>query len=188
MSEVMIDLETLSTRANAVILTIGAIKFNRRTYFNKNGETNTYKDLNEKSVFYRRIKISSCKKLGMHTSQETQDWWDAQDEEVRNEAFKDVERISLKRALREFTEWFGNSTCIWGNGSSFDVSIIGEAYNLCDMKIPYKFWLIRDLRTLFDLGGVKMKDLPVNGKHHALHDCYRQIIGLKKAITNIYGN
>ena len=53
MSEIMIDIETLSTTPNALILTIGAIKFNRNE---------DVKDLKELETFYVRIDQNSCKK------------------------------------------------------------------------------------------------------------------------------
>ena len=53
------------------------------------------------------------------------------------------------------------------------------------MKIPWNFWLERDLRTLMELGNVKMSDLPQYGKHHALYDCYRQIIGFQRSEKNL---
>ena len=32
---------------------------------------------------------------------------------------------------------------------------------------------------------VKMSDLPQYGKHHALYDCYRQIIGFQRSEKNL---
>ena len=43
----------------------------------------------------------------------------------------------------------------------------------------------RDLRTIMDIGKIKSCDLPQYKKHHALYDCYRQIIGYQKAMGNI---
>jgi exodeoxyribonuclease VIII len=74
---------------------------------------------------------------------------------------------------------------IWGNGSSFDCGILGEAYKRCGMTPPWKFYMERDLRTIMDIGKVKMCDLPQYGKHNAIYDCYRQIIGLQRAEKKI---
>ena len=54
MTNVMLDLETLSVRPHAVILVIGAIKFNRNEIWSKNSKT-----LKNFDTFYKRIKISS---------------------------------------------------------------------------------------------------------------------------------
>lgn len=180
----MMDLETLSVRPNAVILIIGAIKFNRRETWSENIDE---KCLNKLDSFYVRIKLDSCKNIGMHIDPATQKWWDEQDPDIKYEALENPDRVTLKTALKEFKQWFGTNsyTKIWGNGSSFDCTILGEAYKLCGMTAPWKFWMERDLRTIMDLGNVKAGDLPQYKKHHALWDVYRQIIGLQLASDRI---
>jgi hypothetical protein len=184
MTEVMMDLETLSVRPHAVILVIGAIKFNRGQTWDTNINEKTLEKLD---TFYVRIKIESCEKVGLHTDISTQKWWGEQEDDVKYEALSNPDRVSLKKALTKFAEWYGKNPRqkIWGNGSSFDCSILGEAYKRCGLDIPWKFWLERDLRTMLDIGGVKMNDLPQYKKHHALYDCYRQIIGFQKAEHNL---
>jgi hypothetical protein len=184
MSEVMMDLECLSVRPHAVILVIGAVKFNRGETWDDN--------INEKGLvkldyFYKRIKINTCVDAGLHIDTATEKWWSEQDNDVKYEALKNPDRVTLKEGLQSFKEWFGNNsrTKIWGNGSSFDCTILGEAYKRCGMEVPWKFWLERDLRTIMDLGKVKMRDLPQYQKHHALYDCYRQIIGFQRAEKNL---
>ena len=176
MTDCMVDIETLSVRPNAIILTIGAIKFHRK------GKMQPLKKL---KTFYRKITLDSCKNLGMHKSDETQAWWDIQDKKARYEVFDCPDRVPLKQALQELTEFFQGCNYIWSHGSNFDTVILGEAYHLCELLVPWKFWNIRDTRTLFDLGGVTMRDLPENDKHNAIADCYRQIIGVKMSLDNI---
>jgi hypothetical protein len=186
MTEVMMDIESLSTRAHAVILVIGAIKFNRGETWDENiDDGSTVMD--ELDTFYIRIKIDSCVKAGLHSDDATKKWWSEQDADVKYEALQNPDRVTLKTALRLFSDWYGRYSRrkIWGNGSSFDCTILGEAYKRCGMVVPWKFWLERDLRTIMDLGAVKMRDLPQYQKHHALYDCYRQIIGFQRAEKNM---
>lgn len=180
----MIDLETLSVRPHAIILVIGAIKFNRGETWNENIDEKGMKKLDH---FYTRIKINSCENIGLHRDPQTEKWWDEQDQIVKYEALYNSDRVTIQNALRSFKSWFGNGqrTKIWGNGSGFDCSILGEAYKRCGMEIPWKFWLERDLRTIMDLGEVRACDLPQYQKHNALFDCYRQIIGFQQAEKNI---
>jgi hypothetical protein len=175
MTDIMLDLETLSTRPHAVILTIGAIRFKRGEVWDKNI------DLDNLDVFYRRIHIKSCEQAGLHICEETKNWWNKQDVNMQYEALKNPDRVDLSQALREFKTWFGanSRTKIWGNGSGFDCSILGEAYKRCGMTPPWKFWMERDLRTIMDIAYVRSLDLPQSNKHHALFDCYRQIIGFQ---------
>lgn len=179
----MCDLETVSTRPFAGILVIGAIKFNR-----KDKETPSLQDMD---TFYRRIDIDSCKALGMHEDSGTLKWWDEQDKDIREEAFgnsKTNPRIPLKQALQDFSQWWNEGVkgkCLWGHGAVFDCVIMDEAYKRCDLAPPWKFWNERDTRTLYEIAGVKNWHLPVNSKHHALHDCYRQIFGVHLAMKTL---
>jgi len=184
MTNVMMDLETLSVRPNAVILVIGAIKFNRGETWSENIDE---KGLEKLDTFYTRIKINSCTNAGMRIDPATQKWWDKQDESVKYEALEHPTRVTIKEALRAFKIWFGkgHSTKIWGNSPDFDCTILGEAYKLCGMEIPWKFWLTRDLRTIMDIGGIRTCDLPQYQKHNALFDCYRQIIGFQRSEKNL---
>ena len=114
----MLDLETLSTDSNAVILTIGAVKFDRM---------NRVQDLRMCNTFYRRIELSSCEEIGLHTSKDTQSWWDSQSKAAKHEVFINKDRVGIHQALCEFVEWFGGSSYIWAHGDDFDCVVL----NLC---------------------------------------------------------
>ena len=174
--EVMLDLETLSTRPNAVILVIGAVKFTRK---------DNLQPLEKLDTFYKRITIHSCTKKGLRIDKNSLDWWKEQDKAIKYEAIDNPDRVSLEEALTEFKTWFGNCEKVWGNGDDFDCTILAKAYVRCNMEIPWKFWNTRDVRTLFDLGKVRKFDLPDINEHHALYDCYRQIVGVKRALKNL---
>jgi hypothetical protein len=174
MPDIIIDLETLSTKFNAAILVIAGIKFNRN---------NTLLEGKEENYFYKRITLESCIEIGLHVDPETQKWWSEQDKDVQYEALHNPDRVHIKQALKEFSAWFGTgSICIWGNGPSFDCGILKFAYEKCGLETPWSFWLERDIRTIFDLAGVRIKDLPQDNKHHALSDCRRELVGFRKAI------
>ena len=176
MTDVMIDLETLSTEPNAVVLTLGAVKFNRR------GPT---RSLDELDHFYKRIEIQSCLDVGLHTSPETQDWWKIQGDDARYEALAHKERVPLIQALNEFSAWFKGAHCVWSHGATFDCVILEQAYKACGLSAPWMFWEARDTRTLFDIAGVRIKDFPVKVEHHALHDAFRQVLATKASIHKI---
>jgi len=173
--EVMLDLETLSTRANATILVIAAVKFDRAV---------TLPDLKNTDKFYAKITIDSCKAIGLHVDPKTQQWWDEQDPKIRQEAFGEP-REDLKTVLVRFSKWFGDSRTIWSHGATFDIPILAEAYLLCGLEPPWKFWTARDTRTLFELAKIKSEDLPKDNLHHALYDCWRQIVGVQMALKRI---
>ena len=53
------------------------------------------------------------------------------------------------------------------------------------MQPPWVFWDVRDTRTLYDIGKVYVNSLPKGNAHHAVHDCYRQIVGVHRALRNL---
>lgn len=170
--EVMIDLETLSLRSNASILVLAAIKFSRK---------DPEKNLSDMDIFYAKISKSSCEKIGMHIDNNTLEWWKTQKPEIRNEIFSEP-RENIKDVLIRFSEWFKGCEKIWSHGATFDIPILAEAYSLCGLAVPWKFWNARDTRTLFDLTDINIWKIPDKDlhPHHALHDCYRQIKAVKQ--------
>jgi hypothetical protein len=175
MSEIMIDIETLSTKPNALILTIGAIKFNRN---------DDLKNIEDLETFYVRIDQNSCKKLNMDISKETLNWWLLQPEKYKYEALLNKDRINIDEGLKKLSNFLKNSNYVWSHSPNFDCVILENAYRTCNLEIPWKFYNLRDTRTVYDLGNVSLKTLAEN-KHHALYDCYNQIFVLKKAFKNL---
>lgn len=173
--EIMLDLETLSTRTHATILVIAALKFNR------NASSTELKNMDQ---FYAKIHLDSCSKLGMHTDPKTVRWWETQDPKIRQEAFGEP-REDLITVLQRFSKWYGNSKTIWSHGATFDIPILAEAYSRCGLEPPWKFWVARDTRTLFDITGIKTENLPTENLHNALHDCWRQVWGVQEGFKRL---
>jgi hypothetical protein len=176
-NEVMIDIETMSTEPNAAILTIGAIKFSKN---------NKIKPFQSYDKFYVRITKESCQNINCHYDSNTENWWRKQSAVARYEAIENPDRVGLGEALYRLSEWIGNSKIIWANSPNFDCVILENAYKKYNLDIPWKFWNLRDVRTLLHIANIRKHDLPDNTQHHALHDCYRQIVGVRKAIINLY--
>lgn len=180
---VMIDIETLSTSPNAVILTIGAIVF-------ETTDTISLNELETDKAFYKKITIQSCKDLNMVIDEATEKWWNQQDESVRYEAIEDPEnRYDIHRVLKALSSWLKihaiENVKVWANSPSFDCVILKEAYKACNLPLPWKFWLERDIRTLFDITNFKTNTLPPMLKHNALYDCYRQIVGVQQCCQKL---
>jgi hypothetical protein len=177
MKDVIIDIETLSTLPNAIILTIGAIKFNR---FEKLKEFDDYETL------YIRIDIKSCQNVGLKSDISTVKWWKEQNKDIRYEAINHPDRKSIQEALIELSNFISNSHFIWSQGS-FDSVILENAYRACKIDIPWKFWNIRDSRTLFDIMNIdlKMIEYKKESVHNALIDCYRQLIATSNAFQKL---
>jgi len=182
MKDLMIDIETLSTRQNACVMTIGAIKFDRHA--KETRSLNEYKRCS--NTFYERITIESCKNLNLDIDEDTMKWWGSQSKTAQYEIFEHKDRVTIDVALKKLKEFARGCTHVWSQGS-FDTVILEEVYKRCGIEKPWKFWNVRDTRTLFDLADVDLKKIKVDGceAHNALDDCYIQLVGVHHALQKL---
>ena len=154
----MIDIETLGTTPDALILTIAAQEFNplQRDWLGKS--------------YYARVDFASQETRRIE--QGTLDWWSTQAKDVREEAFAEDLRISLAQALTELGKIIWHSKRIWAQGPHFDMTILEHAYKSLNMALPWKYYAVRDSRTLFSLAP-QLERYPAS--HNALEDCCCQI-------------
>jgi hypothetical protein len=164
----MLDLETLGRRPGCVILSIGAILFDRS-------------GIDEDHVFYTNIDIDSSLAYGLQVEGATIEWWMSQSDEARNRVL--FNPVNIGTALNKFLEWKAAYSClentkIWGNGSDFDISILQEAFMRVHVRWPFKFWNHRCYRTLKSEVNDKeknlMKTVPRTGEHQADMDAMYQ--------------
>lgn len=177
MTDVMIDIETLATTPNSAILTIAAVKFNRK---------DEIKPLEKLDTFYSRIQHGSCQKLGMYVDVETVRWWNLQTTDAKYEAFDNPDRTHIKDSLLKLADFLKGCKCVWANSPNFDCVILENAFKLCEIEVPWKFWNLRDCRTVYDLGKVNLKSFSsLKDSHNALNDSYNQIRALLQAFENL---
>jgi len=179
MKHIMIDLETIGTRPGASILTIGAIKFDPN---NIDLEHATPETLSSDRVFYRRICRQSCHDFGLHEDRNTLEWWNKQTSAARKEAFEAAPREDLIKTFHDFAGWCGNRPLVWSHGASFDIVLCEHVFNGMGVVPPWKFWDIRDTRTLFDFTTTKPKR--DTNHHHALWDAISQAFAVQEAYAS----
>lgn len=166
MQNLMIDIETLGSKPNAVILSISAVEFDLKT-----GKTG--------SVFNKNICIDSCIEAGLKMEHNTILWWLNQDKEAQNKITQHT-GSNLKNVLRQFGMWihdnFGNNAIVWGNSARFDLGILDAAYTACKMNLPWKYYSERDVRTLVAFAPEIKENTEFKGiKHYGIDDCKHQI-------------
>lgn len=164
---VMVDIETLSVAPNACILTLAVQQFHPL-------KDNDYDKLTH---VYRRISVES--QPDRHVDDNTLAWWAKQPELSKKEAFSESDRYPLLDVLNEIRPLIWQSEYVWIQGPTFDLSVLKNAYESYGIKEPWKYFLVRDSRTVFSLVP-DLKKPPI--EHHALHDCRRQISMLKNAL------
>lgn len=168
---VMFDLETLASRADAAIVSIGAVKFQ----FSGGPIVDTFKI---------NIDAVSCKKFGLYIDKETIDWWSKQSKEARNNWMKDP--VPVEYALNQFSEWYGpESLYTWSHGASFDQPILSFAYKkVLNKPEPWKYWHGMCSRTVMNMSGYNLKkERESSGTYHdSLEDAKAQALAVIKVL------
>lgn len=169
---VMVDLETMGKKSDAPIVSIGAVIFDPETGFL--GET-----------FYKVVSLESAVSWGAEIDPSTVIWWMKQSSEARSEIAND-NAIQLDDALLQFSEFvFENipggceTAQIWGNGATFDNTVLRSSFERACLDCPWDYRNDRDVRTMVELGkaiGFDAKSsIPFEGeRHNALADAQHQ--------------
>lgn len=173
-TDVMIDLETLATSPDAAILTIGAVKFD---------PFKVSVEFDDKDKFYVKVDLDSCNELNLTVSDDTINWWATQSEEAREEAFSQTGRIHVEDAFADLYKFCWGASRVWSNGAAFDIVICETVFKRIHKKIPWDFWQVRDVRTIFDLG--INPERPKVTAHNALADAEAQARGVQKVCTTL---
>lgn len=159
---VMVDLETLGTRAGCQVLSIGAVAFNKAGLGPE---------------YYAVLETETQAALGLTTEPSTLEWWARQSQAARR-VFTDP-KVDFVHGMGSFSSWLHADVAsigkikMWGNGSDFDNSILYAAYAAAGLKVPWLFWNSRCYRTLKNL----CLNIPLTRQgtyHNALDDAKSQ--------------
>ena len=174
MKHVMIDLETLGTVASAVILSVGAVKFDL--------ESGAIDD----AGFYASVSIESNLDLGRRVQEDTLLWWLKQDAAAQ-QVFHE-QKTTLHAALTDLSDWIGTDDYqIWSNGADFDIPMLAHAYSQIGMEAPWKHWNSRCFRTYKNLPGARDIRIQTGVKHNALSDAVSQAQTLQAIHAALFG-
>lgn len=176
--DIVIDIETVGKKHNAVIASIGAVIFNR---MDKPG---TIKDSFE-------VKIDICNQPGRVIEGDTVLWWMKENmTEARVKTFfsKDP-KIRLGLGLKQLDDFVAKHRIgkCWGCGPDFDMVILQDAYHQHRQEFPVPFWDWACIRTIegFFYGKNTRKEGGenfLNGTaHDALDDCKMEAMVVQNA-------
>lgn len=156
-THIMIDMETLGLTADAVILSIGAVKFNL------DGE------ISDKCL-YGVCDIES--QLRRHINGGTLAWWMEQHVDAKN-IFRDgVPLAHVLENMRKFVDH--EDYFVWSNGADFDIPLLSHALRTHDMQPLFKHWNHRCFRTIKEEYKSCPKPPFEGTKHNALMDAIYQ--------------
>jgi len=173
--DVMIDIESLDTSPDCVILSIGAVSFNPKGMgiVEKLSLRPTIEEQTEK---YNRV-----------INEATLKWWSEQTDDAILESLGDDNRISFAECMDELYKFCWNRRAVWSHGAPFDIVAMESAWRNLEMRIPWPYHTVRDTRTLYELAGVSLKDKKYTTKttHKAVEDAEHQALVVQDAYRKL---
>lgn len=168
--DVVIDLETLSRRPDAAIISIAAVPFctDMETLEDmkkidllgvpaydalRKGNTADSEDF-----FYKVVNATTCALEGMSFDEDTMKFWSEASREAKA-ALSSYEAVSIVSALHFLEHYLerlketsgGGELVIWTQGTDFDIPILKNAFSrvlgVTPDQLPWKYRNVRDART-----------------------------------------
>lgn len=176
---VMIDLETLSTGRDLVILSLGAVKFDSRKIYEDDG-------------LYMLLRWQEQLDNGGTVTEGTIRFWLGQHRAAREAILNKSRLLHPDKAIMMFNNWFRDNikvvkNCgVWANRPSFDLSLLDDMYRRFGMgEPPWPYWAERCVRTAKMMAGVDTISRPKDmTEHHAFHDAVYQAMQVRKFLVS----
>jgi hypothetical protein len=176
--DIMIDLETLGTTADAVIVSIGAVAFNL--------DAGTVLQGDERASFY--VVLDTETQPRRHISADTLAWWMCQSDAARavfDRANPVQHHFPARTALSALNDWVRQVVLqanaqhkdlrVWSNGADFDLPMLAHACRTFNVPRPWLPYAGRCYRTYKNLPGARQVAMLRGGVHHnALDDAIDQ--------------
>lgn len=166
-NSVMIDIETLGTKPDCVVLTLGAVKFS------------PYNMIEPGPGLYMRLDVDEQTARGRSVDEGTIAWWGKQKPDVREEALGEgPDRVKMETMIADLNRFLVGVKNIWAQGPLLDIVVLENIYRQCERPVPWWYYKVRDSRTVFAMHG----DPRVRGKeglHNALEDCVSQAVAVQ---------
>lgn len=168
MKHICVDLETMGTRPDSAIVSIGAVAF-EPAYLDGGAL------VPEKygATLYQNVDLQSSLDAGLTVTGNTVVWWLNQSDAARK-AITAEPRVSLACALENFRCFWKHQEAewLWCRGMDFDISILRTAHANLGLPHPWPYNHACDARTLYRTVGVTPEGVvpTVGDAHNALDD------------------
>ena len=149
-TDLMVDIETLGLQTDAVVLSIGAVAFDRNVL----DDFHSF-DIDGSRYFYNTLEIQPQLDKGRTVTASTLEFWKKQPEMPERKA-------GLLTVFAAFNVWLYKNFqqrdfCVWAKGPDFDIVILENLYRMhVHVQVPpmpplFQYWQARDVRTAVDL-------------------------------------
>ena len=159
---VMLDIEGLGVGRDAVVVSVGAVRFN----------LDTGKILNTQ---YWDLGLKEQQRKGRVISADTVCWWARQTPDVLS-ALTNTPRYPIEIFIKEFNQFIEGKCFFWAKGTNYDLEILTNLYQMYDQQSPFRYSKWVDARVYYMLGK-RLGILPKKertGAHNALADAIFQ--------------
>ncbi|MDD3037949.1 3'-5' exonuclease [Bacteroides sp.] len=157
--DIALDIETLSKRETAAIISIAALPFDK---YDIKERPEMFPDLLVKEggcsslePFYQVVNATSCALIGMHFEMDTVRFWAEQSPEAKAALLGD-DIVSIGTAMESFVKYieclkekYDADIHIWAQGLDFDIPIVRNAIRTAINQItyPWEYSHVRCART-----------------------------------------
>lgn len=176
MQNIMLDLETWGTAPGCAIRSVGAVLFD------------PHSDQIGPDTFYMNVSDESCVMAGFVVDEETVKWWEAQSQAAQDALL--VDPVGIYVVVQQFHAWFkkNRGVFLWSQGANFDEVIWSTITRRLGQRVPWKFYDVRDTRTVYDVCGFDPRSIRRQGTYHnALDDARHQAVCVQKSYAKVNG-
>ena len=199
MVHTLVDLETLGTQGDAVVLDVAVIVYD----LEKDKDVPIPDLLDAKSATFKLNVSEQVEKYGRLIDSGTVDWWMNQSLDAQQKVLPSADDLSLdamRQKLVAFLDDMGynpDKGFVWQRGN-LDVVWLDSIWRNLELDgkdYPLKWYKARDIRTAVDLAGISSKlngyadnvwslvkkEIPGFTKHNSLHDLGMDVLNLRLA-------
>ena len=153
--DITFDLETCATTANAAVMQVAAVAWNRYA----KEDPFVLLDENEpeggRRSFEGHVDLRSCVVDGFDFDKATVQWWARQSDTAKRAVTKGLAE-PIEEVFLAFVDWIrrimeefqADSVCLWCQGMDFDGAILRNICDKYDIELPFRYQQFRDCRTV----------------------------------------
>lgn len=168
----MIDIETLGTEPDCVVLSVGAVKFD------------PYNSAEPSKRMLWKPSADEQMTAGRSVLESTLEWWAKQPKHIQDEAFTEDGRISLAHFMGDLNKYLVGVDKIWCQGPQFDMVILEDLFKQFEHHRGWAFWQIMDCRTIFNMMPADPRKAIQQDLHSADADAYYQAVCVQQTYAH----
>ena len=186
---VVLDLETLGSVNNSVILSVGMVAVDSTKDY-------TFDEL-IKDGYYAKLDVKSQVDAGRKIHKDTLQWGSEQGEAAQHILKPSPKDMHWSKLREDMISWLTDQGVdthkvkVYSRGSHFDFGLLHDLFRITEGvsqdDLPWRYWNIHDSKTVvFTLLGRDVWDLGVEPEgfihHDCLHDAAREYLTIQSAL------